>query len=94
MSSNACLSPVPLVRPFHVRARDTAADILQAIGRAWRRRSDARRRRRELQAVADMNRLLLRDIGVPEEVIEEAELRDTLCQLRQDMVIGRLRGLM
>jgi hypothetical protein len=75
MTTCTCPTPVPLVRPLHERLLDTLADAWQDLRGALRARAQARRRARDMAAMADMNELLLRDIGAPEWLIAEAQVR-------------------
>lgn len=88
MTTACCPTTIPLSRPLHQRLLDAAIDKLHTLRRAWRRRAEDRRLERELDAMADMNELLLRDIGAPEWLIARAgERREVqrheLQELRQ-----------
>jgi hypothetical protein len=74
---------IPLARPLHQRALDALAEVRRAWRAARQRRRMRRRAEQELQALRDMNELLLRDIGAPEWMIADASLRRS----------GQLRGL-
>lgn len=82
MTTSTCPSTVSLVRPLHVRLLDTLADGWRGLRMAMRQRAEARRRDRELDAVADMNEVLLRDIGAPEWLIAQAQQRREADLLR------------
>jgi hypothetical protein len=75
MQSHTCPSTIPLSRPLHDRVLDMLADAYSALKSAWQRRQQRRRVERELTAVADMNEVLLRDIGAPEWMITQAVVR-------------------
>ena len=74
---------ISLARPLHQRALGALADAVRAWRNGRRRRAALRRAARELQAVRDMNDLLLRDIGAPDWMVADAHERR----------IDRLRGL-
>jgi hypothetical protein len=81
MTTSTCPHRIPLVRPLHERLLDTLADGWQRLRVSWQARAEVRRQTRELNAMADMNELLLRDIGAPEWLIAEAQVRrDTELQ--------------
>lgn len=75
MTTCTCPAAIPLVRPLHERLADTLADAWQGLRKALRARAEARRHEREMAAMADMNALLLRDIGAPEWLISQAQVR-------------------
>jgi len=80
---NPTCTTIPLARPLHQRVLDTLA-AGWAVWQAARRRRRARRQaERELQAVRDMNELLLRDIGAPDWMVADANARR----------VDQLRGL-
>ncbi|HEY0859219.1 MAG TPA: hypothetical protein VGE16_19275 [Albitalea sp.] len=88
MNTACCPTTIPLTRPLHQRLLDAAADGLHSLRREWQRHAEERRLERELDAMADMNELLLRDIGAPEWLIaragERREMeRQELRQLHQ-----------
>lgn len=80
MHTAPCPSTICLSRPLHQRLLDSAADTLRSLRAAWARRVEERRLERELDAMADMNELLLRDIGAPEWVIARAGARREMQQ--------------
>jgi hypothetical protein len=81
MTTSTCPNRIPLVRPLHEKLLDTLADGWQGLRHYWQTKVEARRQMRELDAMADMNELLLRDIGAPEWLIAEAQVRrDTELQ--------------
>src|ERR1043165_2594050 len=65
-------STIPLTRPLHDRLFEQLARVFDAMRSAWHRRNERRRLERELEGVADMNELLLRDMGAPEWIIAQA----------------------
>ena len=75
MNTSTCNTTIPLVRPLHERFIDALDGAWQELRQALQRRADRRRRERELDAVADMNELLLRDIGAPEWLVSQAQAR-------------------
>jgi hypothetical protein len=81
--SNPTCTTIPLARPLHQRAADALADLWCAWQAARQRRRARRMAARELQAMRDMNELLLRDIGAPDWMVADASTRR----------IDRLRGL-
>ena len=99
MNTTTCPSNIALYRPWHQRVLDySIADVLGALRAAWTESARRRRERRELDAVADMNELLLRDIGAPDWMVADATARRDadrlrLGELRNEELIGRLRGL-
>jgi len=99
MQTTTCPSMIPLHRPWHQRMLDhSVADALRALGAAWQRHAQRRREQRELAAVAEMNELLLRDIGAPDWMVAEAagrreSERVRLNESRNEQLIGRMRGL-
>jgi len=82
MQSPTCSTVIPLARPLHDRLFDVVAEALQALRSAWHHSAERRRDERELDAVADMNELLLRDIGAPEWMIAQAAARRDLDHVR------------
>ena len=99
MQTTSCTSLIPLHRPWHQRMLDySVADAVHALGLAWQRHMQRQRERRELAAVAQMNELLLRDIGAPDWMVAEAAARRDservrLDEARNEQLMGRLRGL-
>ena len=95
MTANACCAQtIPLSRPLHERALDALYDKMRDFRLALKAQAEERSRQRELQAVADMNELLLKDIGAPEWMIASARARreadqQVLVELRQG---GLFRG--
>ena len=83
MQTQTCSTVIPLSRPLHDKLFDAVGEALQALRTAWRRRLERRRVVRELDAVADMNDLLLRDIGAPEWMISQAMVRREADRQRQ-----------
>ncbi len=75
MQSTTCPSTIQLSRPLHDRLLERASDALGALRGAWQRHLERRRIQRELDAVADMNEVLLRDIGAPEWMISQALMK-------------------
>jgi hypothetical protein len=75
MQNPTCPSTIALSRPLLDRWLDQATESLAGLRAAWQRRNERRRRERELDAVADMNELLLRDMGAPEWIIAQASAR-------------------
>ena len=80
---NPTCTTIPLTRPLHQRALERLADGWHAWQKRRRARAAVRRAEREMQAVRDMNELLLRDIGAPEWMVADAA----------DRRLERLRGL-
>ena len=74
-TTTCCATTIPLIRPLHERLLDRMSDWLKPVHAAWRRRAERRRLERDLEAVADMDELLLRDIGAPEWLINQAAAR-------------------
>ena len=72
---STCSTTIPLSRPLHDRLLDRAIDAFNALRGAWQRHAKRRRIERELDAVADMNEVLLRDIGAPEWMISQASMK-------------------
>jgi len=99
MQTTSCASLIPLHRPWHQRLLDySMADAMRSLAAAWQRHAQHRREQRELAAVAEMNELLLRDIGAPDWMVAEAAARREservrLDESRNEQLIGRLRGL-
>ena len=75
MQTQTCSPAIPLARPLHDKLLDAVAETWQALRSAWRGHVERRRVERELDAVTDMNELLLRDIGAPEWMISQATVR-------------------
>jgi hypothetical protein len=75
MNTSTCPSTIPLVRPLNERVLETLNAAWQDLRRALQRRAERRRLEREMDAVADMNELLLRDIGAPEWLVSQALAR-------------------
>jgi hypothetical protein len=75
MQTPACSPVIPLSRPLHDKLFDAVGGTLQTLRTAWRLHLERRRVERELDAVADMNDLLLRDIGAPEWMISQAMVK-------------------
>jgi len=99
MQTTTCPSTISLHRTWHQRLLDTSlADVVLTLRQAWQARSRKLREQRELAAVAEMNELLLRDIGAPDWMVAEAAARrdvDRLRaqELRNEQLVGRMRGL-
>ena len=84
MQTTTCPSTIPLHRTWQQRLLDTSlADLVRSLRQAWTERSRKLREQRETAAVAEMNELLLRDIGAPEWMVADAA----------DRRVERLRGL-
>jgi hypothetical protein len=75
MTTSTCPSTIRLVRPLHERLLEALNGAWQGVRQAVQRRAEQRRLARELDAVADMNELLLRDIGAPEWLVAQAQAR-------------------
>ena len=75
MQNPTCPSTIQLSRPLHDRLLEQASDAFNAVWSAWQRHSERRRVERELDALADMNEVLLRDIGAPEWMISQASMK-------------------
>jgi len=75
MQTTSCPTTISLSRPLHARVFEAIGDALYAWSTAWEARATQRRQERELDAIADMNELLLRDIGAPDWLIAEANSR-------------------
>jgi hypothetical protein len=75
MQSTTCPTTIQLSRPLQDRLLERASDAFEALRKAWQRHAERRRVERELEAVADMNEVLLRDIGAPEWMISQATAR-------------------
>ena len=80
---NPSCTTIPLARPLHQRALDRLAELWGALQAARRRRRQRQRAEHEMQALRDMNELLLRDIGAPDWMVADANNRR----------IDHLRGL-
>ena len=99
MQTTSCASLIPLHRSWHQRLLDySMADAVRSLAAAWERHAKRRREQRELVAVAEMNELLLRDIGAPDWMVAEAAARREvdqlrLTELRNEQLIGHMRGL-
>ena|SRR5688572_27232980 len=98
MHTPSCPSLIPLSRPLHERMLDSVTDGLRRIAAAWRERTEKRRLQRQVEAVAEMDALMLRDIGAPEWMVNRAaERRDMhemrLFELQFSRDVGRLHGL-
>ena len=74
-ATTTCPSTIRLYRPMHVRVLQLVGDALVAMATAWDVRIQRRRMDIETRAIADMNELLLRDIGAPDWMIAEASAR-------------------
>ena len=74
-AATTCQSTIQLYRPMHVRLLQVVGDALLAMAAAWDVRLQRRREEIETRALADMNELLLRDIGAPDWMIAEAYAR-------------------
>jgi hypothetical protein len=100
MQSTSFPSLISLQRPWHQRVLDLSmADAFRIVRSAWQQYVQRRRELQELAAVAEMNELLLRDIGAPDWMVAEAAARHDverlqLNELRNEAGIGRLRGLL
>lgn len=70
---------IPLARPLPERL---LVDAWTALRDAWQERATRRRLERELDAVADMNEALLRDIGAPDWMVEQAQVRRDADRMR------------
>jgi hypothetical protein len=75
MQSNPCLTTISLARPLHARVLDRIGELIYEWSDAWDKRAAKRRHERDMEAVADMNELLLRDIGAPDWLIAQANAR-------------------
>jgi hypothetical protein len=74
-ATTTCPTTIKLYRPMHVRLLQVVGDALVAMATAWDVRLQRRRLEIETRALADMNELLLRDIGAPDWMIAEAAAR-------------------
>jgi hypothetical protein len=94
MNTTPCTVTIPLVRPWHQRVLDTSlADVVSALQRAWREHAQRGRHERELRAVADMNELMLRDIGAPDWMLAEAIARRHAVEVASpEQAVAWLRG--
>jgi hypothetical protein len=93
MHNPTCPSTIPLYRPWSDKLLGAALDAFNGLGLRWRSHVEHRRREQELDAVADMNELLLRDIGAPEWMIVQARLqrdvdRQRLLEVQQGRRVG------
>ena len=98
MHAQPFMTTIHLSRPLHGRVVAWLADGMSRLRNAWRRGQARRRAQHELAAVADMNELLLRDIGAPEWMIADAATRRDahelrLYELQNWQGIDRLRGI-
>ena len=95
MPTTTCPTTISLSRTLYMRVLDAIEEALVAGADAWNARARRRREKREILAVADMNELLLRDIGAPEWLVAEANSRREierqrlleLNQSRRDLVV-------
>jgi hypothetical protein len=93
MHNPTCPSTIPLSRPWPDKLLLAALDAFNDLGTRWRARVERRRREQELDAVADMNELLLRDIGAPEWMIAQANVRreadrQRMLEMQQGQRVG------
>jgi hypothetical protein len=70
-----CLPSIALSRPSSYRLFERAAGVFDGLRLAWQRRDERRRLERQATAIADMNEVLLRDMGAPEWMISQAAAR-------------------
>ena len=89
MHNPTCPSTIPLYRPWSDKLLLAAADAFNELGVRWRARVERRRREQALDAVADMNELLLRDIGAPEWMIAQADARR---EVERQRLLGMEQG--
>ena len=95
MPTTTCPTTISLSRPLYMRVLDAVEDTLVGWADAWHAHAEQHRRKREMLALADMNELLLRDIGAPEWLVAEANSRREverqrlleLNQSRRDLVV-------
>ena len=98
MTTAPCSSTIPLSRLLHQRLLDALLDGWRAFAAARRQRAERVRTEREMEAVADMNDALLRDIGAPDWMVAGAAARRDaqemrLFELQYARDVDRLRGL-
>jgi len=95
MQATTCPTTISLSRPLHVRLLDAVGDTLYAWSTAWEERAAQRERDREMEAIADMNELLLRDIGAPDWLLSQANARREVERQRLfELHVGSRRDLL
>ncbi len=93
------MSTIPLHRPWHRRLLDRSlADAIQGLGDAWQSWKARRRERLETEALAEMNELMLRDIGAPDWMVARAAAQRDAQDMRMFELefardVDRMRGL-
>ena len=90
---------IRLSRPLHERVLERFSDVLRGWQAAWRQHAERRRAHLQLEAVAEMDELMLRDIGASESMIAAAAARRDahlmrMFELQFGTDVDRLRGLM
>ena len=89
MQNPTCPSTIPLYRPWPDKLLGSALDAFNELGARWRTHVERRHREQALDAVADMNELLLRDIGAPEWMIAQADARR---EVERQRLLGMEQG--
>jgi len=95
MNTTTCPTTISLSRPLHARVLDAIGDALYAWSNAWEERAETRRQQHRLEAIADMNELLLRDIGAPDWLVAQANMRREIERQRLfELHVGARRDLL
>jgi hypothetical protein len=95
MNITTCPTTISLSRPLHARVLDAVGDAFYAWSNAWEERAEKRQRERQLDAIADMNELLLRDIGAPDWLVAQANMRREIERQRLfELHVGARRDLL
>lgn len=91
-------SLILLSRPLYLQLADALTTLLRRAAAAWRARAERLNAERQLETLAEMDALILRDIGAPAWMVNRAaERRDAqemrLFELQFARDVDRLHGL-
>jgi hypothetical protein len=83
---------IPLYRPFFER---WAQDLVEFVVRSWRQRRARRDLERHIEAMSDLSPAVLRDIGAPDDLLNQAAARrQAHAQCREELrILANYRGM-
>ena len=83
---------IPLYRPLPER---WARDLVELAVAAWQRRRARREVDRRIDAMADLDAAVLRDIGAPDDLLNQAALRRQAhaAHLEELRIVANFRGV-
>jgi len=91
-------SLILLSRPLYVQLAESFTALLRRVAAALRERAERREAERQIETLAEMDAVILRDIGAPAWMVNRAaERRDAqemrLFELQFSRDVDRLHGL-